>query len=262
MLNALTNAITCKYIEAIKMRIVIILFFFGCLPSKPIYAHETLSRSCGLIVSTGNNNYLFYNNGRVKELFLNGKGKKLMAKSHSCACISYRGNENKIQGINNVSFNYKGSCYKHQDIGNVYASDYAYGKTPGNLNADKGSKVYLAYNYIPNRENRFFFYGNEITTFYIFEKYGSLYVKSEVCTQNKTTMHCRGYYTSGPEIGRLRVEINYIDIQGNYIEEGRHILYDPDGEVTLIEIKNRDHKKDKVLFDRYPERAKQFFRFG
>lgn len=74
----------------------------------------------------------------------------------------------------------------------------------------------------------------------------------------KKTMHCRGYYTSGPEIGRLRIETNYIDIQGNYIEEGKRISYDSNGEVTLIEIKNRGHKKYEMIFDRYPERAKHF----
>ncbi|WP_312074289.1 hypothetical protein [Atlantibacter sp.] len=210
------------------MRLVtMLLLFFGCLSSAPIYARDTLSRSCGLIVNAGNNNYLYYTNGRIKELLLNRKGKGLMAKTHSCACISYRGNDNKIQRINNVSFNHKGSCYK--DIGNVYASDYAYGKTPGKLSGDKGNKVYLAYNYIPDRENRLFFFHNEMTTFYIFEKYGEIYVKSEVCTQNKTKMHCRRYYESGPEIGRLSEEKNYIDMEGNYIEEGKHILYDSDG---------------------------------
>lgn len=232
------------------MRTLIILLFLGCLSSAPIYAHDTLSRSCGLIVSAGNNNYLFYSNGRVKELLLNRKGKGLMKKSHSCACISYRGNDNEIQSINNVSFTHQGSCYKNKDIGNVYASDYAYGKAPGKLDGDKGNKVYLAYNYIPDRENRFFFYHNGMTTFYTFEKYGAIYVKSEVCIQNKTTMHCRRHYESGPEIGRLSEEKNYIDMGGNYIEEGEHILYNPDGDVTLIEIKNRDYKKDKVLFDR------------
>lgn len=89
----------------------------------------------------------------------------------------------------------------------------------------------------------FFFCHNGMITFYTFEKHGSLYVKSEARTKNKTTMHCRRYYKSGPEIGRLLEEITYINMGGNYIEDGRHILYDLNGEVTLIEIKNRDHKK-------------------
>lgn len=238
------------------------LFFIGCFSSVPIYANEIFSRSCGLIVNAGNGNYLYYNNGRVKEFFLNEKGKVLMAKSHSCACISYRGNDSEIQRINNISFNHKGSCYNDKNIGNVYVSDYAYDKTPSKLSADKGSKVYLAYNYIPERENKFFFYHNGVTIIYTFEKHGPLYVKSKACTKNKTIMHCRTYYKSGPEIGRLLEEITYIDMEGNYIEEGRRILYDLNGEVTLIEIKNRDHKKNKVLFDRYPERAKHYFPFS
>jgi len=83
---------------------------------------------------------------------LNGKGKGLMAQSHSCACISYLGNDSEIQRINNISFNHKGSCSNDENIGNVYASD----KTPSKLSADKRNKVYLAYNYIPEREDKFF----------------------------------------------------------------------------------------------------------
>ena len=64
-------------------------------------------------------------------------------------------------------------------------------------------------------------------------------------------MKYRRCYQADLEKGLLGEEINDAYVKGNYVEEGHHVLYDPNSDVAFIEIKNRDYKKDKVLFDRY-----------
>lgn len=238
--------------------IKIFTFLMSCLFSLPICAADIAHQSSGVMINAGDNNYLFYSKGEVKELLLKKKDKPLMAKKHACASVSYLGNDNEIKIINKILFNQGGDCRQSEEIGKVYSSGYAYDGVPKQLEMDKGNKVYLAYNYIPGRENRFFFYHNRLVKYYVYVKYGDRYIKSELCAINNGKMLCKRYYQSGPEIGRLREEINYVDISGDYQEEGEHILYDPDGSVTLIEIKNKDDKKDKIIFDRYPERRKRF----
>lgn len=75
-------------------------------------------------------------------------------------------------------------------------------------------------------------------------------------------MKCRRYYETGIEKGRISEEINYAYVKGNYVEEGLHVFYDQNGDVAFIEIKNRDYKKYKVLFDRCPDRTKRSFYFS
>ncbi|HCM2994063.1 TPA: hypothetical protein N3F15_002945 [Klebsiella aerogenes] len=238
--------------------IKIFIFLMGCLFLLPICAAENKYQSLGLLINAGNNNYLFYSKGEVKELLLNRKGKPLMVKKHACASVSYFGNDREIKRINNIVFNQDDKCYQNEEISKLYVSEYAYGGAPKGFKEMGGNKVYLAYNYTPDEENRFFFYLNGRVKYYVFGNYDNLYVKSEMCNVNKKLIKCKRYNQSGPAIGRLNEEINYVDVYGSYQEEGEHILYDPDGSVTLIEIKNKDDKKYKIIFDRYPERRKRF----
>lgn len=240
--------------QLIKIFTFLMVFLF----SLSISAAETRYQSFGLLINTGNNNYLFYSKGEVKEFLLNKKGKPLMANKYACASVSYSGNDSEIKKINNIVFNQHDKCYENEGVSKLYVSEYAYGGAPKGFKERGENKVYLAYNYIPDRENRFFFYLNGRIRYYVFENYTNGYVKSEMCNINKKVMKCKRYNESGLAIGRLNEEINYVDVYGSYQEEGEHILYDPDGSVTLIEIKNKDDKKYKIIFDRYPERRKRF----
>lgn len=92
--------------------IKIFTFLMGCLFLLPICAAENKYQSLGLLINAGNNNYLFYSKGEVKELLLNRKGKPLMVKKHACASVSYFGNDREIKRINNIVFNQDDKCYQ------------------------------------------------------------------------------------------------------------------------------------------------------
>lgn len=117
----------------------------------------------------------------------------------------------------------------------------------------------MGYDNLPRLENKFFFYKGDVTTIYTFEKYGFTFAKFGVCSLDGNSMKCQGWYETGIEKGLISEEINYAYAKGNYVEEGLHVLYDQNGDVAFIEIEKRDYKKDKVLFDRYPERTKRSF---
>lgn len=234
--------------------------------SLPTYAASTLKSSCGVLINTGGDTFLFYNKSGVKEFESNKKAKRLMSKKYSCACMTYQSeNEEYIRGITTIKFASEKICSKQKEIGKIYLSKVdraGQGMPPASLDNDENNKVYLGYDYSPRSENKFFFYKGDETLIYSFERYGVTFTKSGVCSLDGKTMACRRYYESGVEKGRLSEEINYAYVKGNYVEEGVHVIYDKNGDVAFIEIKNRDYKKDKVLFDRYPERTKRSFYFS
>jgi hypothetical protein len=234
--------------------------------SLPTYAARNLQRSCGVLINSGGDTFLFYNKNGVKEFETKKTDKRLMSKKYSCACMSYKSeNEEYIRGIAKIEFVNKTACSKQKEIGKIYVSEVdsaGQGMPPANIDGDKNNKLYLGYNYAPRLENKFFFYKGDITTIYTFERYGFTFAKFGVCSLDGKAMKCRRYYETGIEKGRLSEEINYVYVKGNYIEEGVHVIYDKNGDVAFIEIKNRDYKKDKVLFDRDPERTKRSFYFS
>lgn len=243
-----------------------ILLLLLLMISLPTYAVNTLKRSCGVLINSGGDTFLFYDKSGVKEFESKREGKRLMSKKYSCACMSYKSeSEAYIRGIKSISFVNEKICSKKKEIGEVYVSKpdkYGQGLPPANEYSDKNNKVYLGYNHVPYRENKFFFYKEGVTTIYTFEKYGPTFAKFGVCTLDDKAMKCHRYYESGIEKGRLSEEINYAYVEGNYIEEGIHATYDKNGNVLIIEMKNRDYKKNKVLFDRDPERTKRAFYFS
>lgn len=173
--------------------------------------------------------------------------------------------EEYIRGIVKVEFVNEKTCSRQKEIGKTYVSktDRAgYGIPPANMDNDKNNNLYLGCDYTPRKEHKFFFYKEGKTTIYTFEKYGVKFVKFEVCSLNGKKMKCLRYFESGIEKGRLNEEINYVYVKGNYVREGVHVIYERNGDVAFIEIKNRDCKKDKVIFDRYPERTKRSFYFS
>jgi hypothetical protein len=235
--------------------------------SLPTYAASNLKNSCGVLINSGGDTFLFYNKSGVKEFESNKKDKRLMSKKYACACMSYKSENNEyIRGITKIEFVNEKTCSSQKEIGKTYVSKVnrdGYGSMPReSMRSDKNNKLYLGYDYLPS-ENKFIFYKGDVTTVYTFEKYGGTFVKFEVCSLDGKMMKCRRYYQKGIEKGRLSEEINYVNLEGNYIEEGVHVIYDQNGDVTFIEIKHhRDYKKNKVLFDRYPERTKRVFHFS
>ncbi|WP_434745706.1 hypothetical protein [Candidatus Pantoea rara] len=137
-----------------------------------------------------------------------------------------------------------------------------YGMPPAGIDNDKRSNLYLGCAYTSRLENKFFFYKGDIIIIYTFKKSGIAFAKFGVCSLDGKTMKCRRYFESGIERGRPNEEINYVCVKGNYVEEGVHVIYVRNGDVAFVEIKNRDFKKDKVLFDRYPEKTKRSFYFS
>lgn len=244
-------------------KLVLSLFLIISLPT---YAVHNLKRSCGVLIDSGGDTFLFYDKNGVKEFETKKKDKWLMSKKYSCACMSYKSeNEEYIRGITKIEFVNEKTCSRQKEIGKTYVSEVdrtGQGVPPANIDNDKANKLYLGYDNAPRLENKFFFYKGDVTTIYTFEKYGFTFAKFGVCSLDGKTMKCRRYYEAGIEKGRLSEEINYAYVKGNYVEEGLHVLYDQNGDVAFIEIKNRDYKKDKVLFDRYPERTKRSFYFS
>ncbi|MFP1937022.1 hypothetical protein ACLED3_16800 [Lonsdalea quercina] len=234
--------------------------------SLPAHSADNLKRSCGVLINSGGNTFLFYNKSGIKEFETNKKDKQLMLKKYSCACMSYKyKNEEYIRGITKVEFVNENFCSRQKEIGEIYVSKIdraGYGMPPAGIDNEKSNKLYLGYDYTPRLENKFFFYKGDVTTIYTFEKYGVAFAKFGVCSLDGKTMKCRRYYESGIEKGRLSEEINYVYVKGNYVEEGVHVIYDRNGDVAFIEINNRNYKKDKVLFDRYPEKTKRSFYFS
>lgn len=234
--------------------------------SLSTYAGNNLKKSCGVLINSGGDTLLFYDRNGVKEFETKRKDKRLMSKKYSCACMSYESDSKEyIRGITKLEFVNEEVCSRQKEIGKIYVSEVdstGQGIPPANTDSDKGNKLYLSYDNAPRLENKFFFYKGDVTNVYTFEKYGSTFAKFGVCSLDGKTMKCRRYYESGIEKGRLSEEINYAYVKGNYIEEGLHILYDQNGDVAFIEVKNRDYKKDKVLFNRYPERTKRSFYFS
>lgn len=173
--------------------------------------------------------------------------------------------EEYIRGITKIEFVKEKTCSEQKEIGKIYASEVdsiGQGIPPENIDNDKANKLYLGHDNVPRLENKFFFYKVDITTIYTFEKYGFTFAKFGVYSFDGKAMKCRRYYEAGIEKGRLSEEINYAYVKGSYVEEGLHVLYDQNGDVAFIEIKNRDYKKDRMLFDRYPERTKRSFYFS
>jgi len=234
--------------------------------SLPTSAVSNLKRSCGVLINSGGDTFLFYDKNGVKEFETKKKDKRLMSKKHSCACMSYKSKDKEyIRGITKIEFVNEKTCSRQKEIGEIYVSEVdraGQGIPPASIDGDKSNKLYLGYDYAPRLENKFFFYRGDVTTIYTFEKYGFTFSKFGVCSLDGKFMKCRRYYKSGIEKGRLSEEINYVYVKGNYVEEGIHVIYDQNGDVAFIEIKNRDYKKDKVLFDRYPERTKRSFYFS
>lgn len=234
--------------------------------SLPTYAASSLQRSCGVLINSGGDTFLFYNKNGVKEFETKKTHERLMSKKYSCACMSYKSeSEEYIRGIAKIEFVNETTCSKKKEIGKIYVSEVnraGQGIPPASIDSDKSNKLYLGYDYVPRLENKFFFYKGDVTTIYTFEKHGFTFAKFGVCSLDGNSMKCRRYYEAGVEKGRLSEEINYAYVKGNYVEEGLHVLYDRNGDVAFIEIKNRDYKKDKVLFDRYPERTKRSFYFS
>lgn len=241
-------------------------FLLGLIVSLPTYSASNLKKSCGMLINTGGDTFLFYDGNGVKEFETKKKDKRLMSKKYSCVRISYKSEDGEyIRGITKIEFVNEKNCSRNKEIGKTYVSEIdrtGQGLPPASLDSDKKNRLYLGYGYTPRLENKFFFYKGEVTTIYTFEKYGFTFAKFEVCSLDGRSMKCRRYYESGIEKGRLSEEINYVYLKGNYVEEGIHVIYDKSGDVTFIEIKNRDYKKDKVLFDRYPERTKRSFYFS
>lgn len=239
---------------------------FSLIISLPAYAGSNLKKSCGVLLNSGGNTFLFYDRNGVKEFETEKKGKRLMSKKYSCACMSYKSESKEyIRGITKIEFVKEKTCSEQKEIGKIYVSEVestGQGIPPENIDRDKGNKLYLGYENAPRLENKFFFYKGDVTNIYTFEKYGSTFAEFGVCSLDGKTMKCRRYYESGIEKGRLSEEINYAYVKGHYVEEGLHVLYDQNGDVAFIEVKNRDYKKDEVLFDRYPERTKRSFYFS
>lgn len=248
----------------VNLKKLILLSFL--IISLPTYAASKLKKSCGVLINSGGDTFLFYDKNGVKEFETKKKDQRLMSKKYSCACMSYKSeSEEYIRGITKIEFVKEKTCSEQKEIGKIYVSEVdstGQGIPPENIDSDKGNKLYLGYDNVPRLENRFFFYKGDVTTIYTFEKYGFTFAKFGVCSLDGKAMKCRRYFESGIEKGRLSEEINYVYVKGNYVEEGLHVLYDQNGDVAFIEIKNRDYKKDKVLFDRYPERTKRSFYFS
>jgi hypothetical protein len=234
--------------------------------SLSTYAGSHLKKSCGVLINSGGDTFLFYDRNGVKEFETKKKDRRLMSKKYSCACMSYKSeSEEYIRGISKIEFVKEKNCSEQKEIGKIYVSGVdstGQGIPPVNIDNDKANKLYLGYDNAPRLENKFFFYKGDITTVYTFEKHGFTFAKFGVCSLDGKTMKCRRYYEAGIEKGLISEEINYAYVKGNYVEEGLHVLYDQNGDVAFIEIKNRDYKKDKVLFDRYPERTKRSFYFS
>lgn len=230
------------------------------------FAASNLKRSCGVLINSGGDTLLFYDKNGVKEFETKMKDKRLMSEKYSCTCMSYKSeSEEYIRGITKIEFVNEKTCSGQKEIGKVYVSEVdstGHGMPPANIDGDEANKLYLGYDYAPRLVNKFFFYKGDVTTIYTFEKYGATFAKFGVCSLDGKAMKCRRYYEAGIAKGRLSEEINYVYVKGNYIEEGLHVIYDQNGDVAFIEIKNRDYKKDKVLFDRYPERTKRAFYFS
>jgi hypothetical protein len=148
-------------------------FLLFLIVSFSTYSADNLKRSCGVLINSGGNTFLFYNKSGVKEFEANEKDKKLMSKKHSCACMSYKyESEEFIRGIVKVEFVNEKTCSRQKEIGKTYVSktDRAgYGIPPANMDNDKNNNLYLGYDYTPRKEHKFFFYKEGKTTIYTFE---------------------------------------------------------------------------------------------
>ncbi|WP_142988950.1 hypothetical protein [Klebsiella michiganensis] len=86
--------------------------------SLPTYAASNLQRSCGVLINSGGDTFLFYNKNGVKEFETKKKGKRLMSKKYSCACMSYKSeSEEYIRGITKIEFVKEKNCSGQKEIG-------------------------------------------------------------------------------------------------------------------------------------------------
>lgn len=135
------------------------LFLFLII-SFSTYSANNLKKSCGVLINSGGNAFLFYSKSGVKEFEANEKGNKLMSKKYSCVCMSYKHeSEEYIRGITKVGFVNEKICSGHKEIGKTYVSkaDRAgHGIPPADIDSDKSNHLYLGYDYTPRIENKFF----------------------------------------------------------------------------------------------------------
>lgn len=117
------------------------------------FAAGNLKRSCGVLINSGGDTLLFYDKNGVKEFETGMKDKRLMSKKYSCACMSYKSeNEEYIRGITKVEFVNEKTCSRQKEIGEIYFSKIdraGYGMPPAGIDNDKSNKLYLGYDYPP-----------------------------------------------------------------------------------------------------------------
>ncbi|MFP1761084.1 hypothetical protein [Lonsdalea quercina] len=113
--------------------------------SLPAHSADNLKRSCGVLINSGGNTFLFYNKSGIKEFETNKKDKQLMLKKYSCACMSYKyKNEEYIRGITKVEFVNENFCSRQKEIGEIYVSKIdraGYGMPPAGIDNDKSNKL-------------------------------------------------------------------------------------------------------------------------
>ncbi|WP_410416968.1 hypothetical protein [Lonsdalea quercina] len=163
--------------------------------SLPAYAASKLKKSCGVLINSGGDTFLFYDNNGVKEFETKKKDQRLMSKKYSCACMSYESDSKEyIRGITKIEFVNEKVCSRQKEIGRTYVSEIdraGQGIPPENIDSDKGNKLYLGYDNAPRLENKFFFYKGDVTTIYTFERYGFTFAKFGVCSLDGKAMKCR-----------------------------------------------------------------------
>lgn len=117
------------------------------------FAAGNLKRSCRVLINSGGDTLLFYDKNGVKEFETGMKDKRLMSKKYSCACMSYKSeNEEYIRGITKVEFVNEKTCSRQKEIGEIYVSKIdraGYGMPPAGIDNDKSNKLYLGYDYPP-----------------------------------------------------------------------------------------------------------------